>query len=109
MKKIEVELFCPQCLENTVHRATCVGDFLLTLECSNCGKKTRVSRRVPVKELTQDFLERLMTKPLRITEELRRSPRKTLLSLPRRAITKPLRLMQEVMDDLGLLGRERKS
>lgn len=98
---LEAELFCPACNQDCTHVITYVGDQISKIECKVCHRKVEISHHELVKRYAADFLERILTKPQRMTKELEKDLRSFLLSLPRRVVTKPGRVAHEIRDVLG--------
>ncbi|MDI3534609.1 MAG: hypothetical protein PWQ82_974 [Thermosediminibacterales bacterium] len=99
-KSLETELFCLDCDKETVHEVTYVGNYLKCIRCSECGRTTSINRQKLLKHFTADVIERLITKPHRITEELRNDMQRCIHTLPARIITKPFRAMKEISEIL---------
>ena len=49
---------------------------------------------------TTDFIDRVLTKPQRLTEEIKRDLSQFLKSIPIRILTKPYRIAREIGDIL---------
>ncbi len=116
---VAVELFCLECRRETVHRVLYRAGELYRIECSVCGRRVdiepaydvepsepaagggrpgeRVSREDLQRHYADAFLHRVLSKPRRMTEEMRCDLTAFLLSLPLRVLTKPHRLLEEVL------------
>ena len=91
-------LLCLHCDRPTEHVITYVGDRLSSVTCRECGTSLSVDRQKLAERMAADAVERLLTKPKRITEEIRNDLAGFLASLPIRIVTKPYRLAREVID-----------
>jgi transcription elongation factor Elf1 len=94
--KMEAELFCLHCGTDTQHEVTYLGNSLKSIRCSECGNEIEIKREKLLGNYAGDFIERILTKPYRMTEELEKDITKFILSLPIRIITKPYRIAKEV-------------
>ncbi|AYO30906.1 MAG: hypothetical protein PWR06_2126 [Thermoanaerobacteraceae bacterium] len=96
--RMEAELFCLHCNKDTPHTATYVGNTLKSIKCTQCGNEIEIKREKLLGNYAVDFIERILTKPYRMTKELEEDIKKFILSLPIRIITKPYRIAKEVED-----------
>lgn len=72
------------------------GTTLKSIKCIECGSEIEIRREKLLGNYAVDFIERIFTKPYRMTEELEKDLTKFILSLPIRIITKPYRIAKEV-------------
>ena len=98
--KMKAELFCLHCNKDTPHVVTYVGKILKSIKCEECGSEIEINREKLLENYAAEFIERIITKPYRMTKELEKDITKFLLSLPIRIITKPYRVVKEVEDIL---------
>jgi hypothetical protein len=96
--RMEAELFCLHCNKDTPHTVTYVGNTLKSIKCTQCGNEIEIKREKLLGSYAVDFIERILTKPYRMTKELEGDIKKFILSLPIRIITKPYRIAKEVED-----------
>ncbi|MGB9813403.1 MAG: bh protein [Thermovenabulum sp.] len=96
--KMEAELFCLHCNKNTPHTVYYVGNVLKRIKCENCGNEIEIRKEKLIENYALDFIERILTKPYRMTKELEGDIKKFILSLPIRIVTKPYRIVREVED-----------
>lgn len=94
--KLNTELFCSKCQADTEHVLTYVGDSLTESKCKQCGKILGINHNALLELYGADFLVRVLTKPKRMTKELREDLHSFLLSLPKRLVTKPRRVLEEI-------------
>ena len=130
-------LYCPECADEVPHRVAFKRGVVAETVCTECGRALAVMRRArpgvghddPTRSLTSHVVRkragmsladrgfaagrlgilsalprRAVTKPGRLLREVRRDGAAVLLSVPRRAVTKPMRLMAELA---GLTRRAR--
>lgn len=94
----ETRLGCVHCGEDTAHQVEYVGGLLVRSRCAPCGREIR---KPPV-WLKQTYLvelrQRVSSKPWRLAGELRASLPLFLLRAPKRAVTKPFRMLEEVVE-----------
>lgn len=109
---VSVELFCVQCNEFTEHIVTYKGERMESVKCQQCEREIVMWYDKPFQPLSDHgqhvyhhnlrklysrrFLDRILTKPRRMEEELASDLSVFLVTLPLRIITKPVRLLQEV-------------
>ncbi|NPV43278.1 hypothetical protein [Koleobacter methoxysyntrophicus] len=96
--KMEAELFCLHCKEDTPHTVVYVGQSLKRIKCNKCGSALEIKKDKLIEHYAVDFIERVFTKPYRMTKELEGDLKKFIISLPIRIITKPYRIAKEVED-----------
>jgi len=96
--RMEAELFCLHCNKDTPHTVTYVGNTLKSVKCTQCGSEIEIKREKLLGNYAMDFIERILTKPYRMTKELEGDIKKVIFSLPIRIITKPYRIAKEVED-----------
>jgi len=94
--KLNTELFCENCQADTEHVLTYVGGSLTESRCKQCGKVLGLNHNALLEHYGADFLVRILTKPKRMTRELQKDLRSFLLSLPKRLVTKPMRVLEEI-------------
>ena len=94
--KMKAELFCLHCIKDTPHVVSYAGTTLKSVKCIQCGSEIEIRREKLIGNYALDFIERILTKPYRMTAELERDLTKFILSLPIRIITKPYRIAKEV-------------
>jgi len=85
--KVKAQLFCLHCNKETNHTIT-------------CGNEIRINREKLLETYTADFIDRVLTKPHRITEEIKKDLSHFLKSMPIRILTKPYRVAREIGDIL---------
>ena len=94
--KMKAELFCLHCNKDTPHQVTYVSNSLKSIRCLECCSEIEIKRDKLLENYAVDFIDRILTKPYRMTRELEQDLTKFILSLPIRIITKPYRIAKEV-------------
>ena len=109
---VSVELFCTQCNNFTEHVVSYKNERMESITCQQCNRTTVIwyDKTIPPdgekakqhihhhhlsKLYSQEFLNRIMTKPKRMEKELVNDLSVFLVTLPLRIITKPVRLLKE--------------
>jgi hypothetical protein len=94
-------------MQTTVHTVTYSDQRLASLECESCHHRTEVGegannlQKVTLRDIerlyTDEFLQRILSKPQRITHELEEDLSLFLATLPLRLVTKPYRVIKEIL------------
>ena len=95
---LETELFCLHCNRECPHRITYLGTYLKEVRCQECGTHIEMDRKKILETYTAEIIDRLLTKPHRLTEELRKDLSNFIKSMPIRIMTKPLRVAKEIIE-----------
>ncbi|UFJ42363.1 hypothetical protein LOK74_07715 [Brevibacillus humidisoli] len=93
--KFETELYCIDCLGQSLHTVVYVNDVLYKVTCESCGKEHVIKPDLP-KEIYVRYVDRILSKPKRITKEFREDLSHFLSSLPFRLLSKPYRTYNEL-------------
>jgi ribosomal protein L33 len=96
--KVEMELFCEKCNEDTVHVITYAGQKVIKAYCTQCRKEFHANKDTALAAYTDDVMHRIRTKPMRVKAELKSHPVKSVISMPGRVITKLFRIEKEYKD-----------
>lgn len=96
--EMKTELFCLHCGQERLHVITYVGDQLRRVRCQECGTQIEMDRKRILETYTTEVIDRILTKPHRITEEVRKDLSNFIHSFPIRIITKPLRVAKEIIE-----------
>ena len=98
--EVKTFLFCLYCNKETSHTIIYKGRYLEYIRCNICGNAVRINREKLLETYTADFIDRVLTKPQRLTEEIKRDLSQFLKSIPIRILTKPYRIAREIGDIL---------
>ncbi|MGI6112496.1 MAG: bh protein [Mahellales bacterium] len=102
--KIQVQLYCIECLQECEHIIIYWNDKLKAIKCCNCGRKLEIIHEKMLEYCVAHWVKRILTKPKRMTKELENDFKHFLLSLPIRIIKKPYKLAQEISDELHIIA-----
>jgi hypothetical protein len=91
----DVSLYCSRCHEETLHCVQYLNDKISSTECTNCHRKIDMHLN-PKRELYKEIYKRILSKPTRLTQEYRDDLNKFIGEFPKRALSKPYRLMRYV-------------
>ena len=98
MKEVKTTLHCSWCLSEAPTLITYIGDSIVKIECKSCGHVYRISRAALYSSILSEWEKRVLTKPLRLAEEMRNHPSRFVLSFPFRVLSKPLRVTKELAE-----------
>ena len=87
---VEMERYCLTCREETLHVLHYADGLLKEGRCTRCDSVFNNKRKL-IEVYGENLMKRVLTKPLRLAEELQEHPKETLLGLPGRAIRKPFK------------------
>lgn len=94
---MEADLFCIHCKDEVPHKIIYINDKISHLECEVCSRVIDMSLDIQ-KEFYKEVYRRIASKPHRITQEYKDDLSHFLLSIPKRAITKPYRLLKDIKE-----------
>lgn len=93
-QEMEAELYCIHCQEDTLFHITYFNNTLWRIKCETCGHHLEIQEDI-VKKYFSNWVERILTKPKRMTKELEADLAKFFYSMPVRIISKPIRVRKE--------------
>jgi hypothetical protein len=96
IKRMECDFYCNGCKQEGPHFLVYSNNVLVRSECANCGREVPFCEQTLLTLYAKDIVQRILTKPQRLSEELKRDLRHAILTLPVRLLTKPYRLVKEV-------------
>jgi len=99
-KKEKITLFCVNCGKDTSHTVNYIGSFLKSIKCDKCEKKVEIDRRHLRTVFAEDFINRILTKPHRVTEDMKRVFSTIVPFFPKRLIKEPLKVVREIYEIL---------
>ncbi len=102
----KIVLFCISCNKESPHTVQYIGNYLRSVECDNCTKKIEIDRRHLRTVFAEDFINRILTKPHRITEDMKKAVATLMPFFPKRLIKEPLKVLKEIYE---VLKRNNKS
>ena len=98
-----ITLFCVNCNEETPHTVQYIGSYLRSVTCNNCSKKIEIDRRHLRTVFAEDFIDRLLTKPHRINEDMKKAFATLMPFFPKRLFLEPLQVFREIY---GILKKD---
>ncbi len=104
----KITLFCINCNEETPHTVQYIGSYLRSVSCDNCTKKIEVDRRHLRTVFAEDFIDRILTKPHRMTEDMKRAVATLMPFFPKRLIREPLKVLKEIYEILKKNDKNKK-
>jgi uncharacterized Zn finger protein len=96
--KLRSAFRCPSCGEETTHELHYAGETLHEIRCTSCGEEFYAHHH-PVEGYASELRLRVVSKPGRLMSEVRTRP-STLVKIPGRVITKPVRMARELIEVL---------
>lgn len=99
-EKTEIVLFCVNCNKEVPHTVYYIGNYLKSVSCDNCGKKIEIDRRHLRTVFAEDFINRILTKPHRMTEDMKKAVATLVPFFPKRLIREPLKVLKEIYEVL---------
>lgn len=98
--QVTVSLFCIHCREEVDHTICYLNNKISQITCNVCGKSLEIKIDI-TREIFEEWVERLKSKPLRMNEEIRGHMIEFLLSFPFRVTSKPYRIYKEMKEVKG--------
>ena len=88
-------LFCLHCDKETEHQIVYQNNQIQSIKCRECGMTVQINEDYVQKHSRDELVQRVLSKPRRITREIQADLNGFLKSLPHRMITKPYRVYKE--------------
>jgi transcription elongation factor Elf1 len=95
-KKTKIVLFCVNCNKESSHTVYYIGNYLRSVVCDSCNKKIEIDRRHLRTVFAEDFINRILTKPHRMTEDMKKAIATLMPFFPKRLFREPLKVMKEI-------------
>ncbi len=99
-EKEKIILFCVNCGKDTSHTVNYIGSFLKSIQCNKCGRKVEIDRRHLRTVFAEDFINRILTKPHRVNEDMKRAFSTIVPFFPKRLFKEPLKVVREIYEIL---------
>lgn len=96
----KITLFCIKCNEETPHTVQYIGSYLRSVSCDRCAKKIEIDRRHLRTVFAEDFIDRILTKPHRMNEDMKRALATLTPFFPKRLFKEPLQVLREIYEVL---------
>ncbi len=92
----KIILFCINCNKESQHTVYYIGNYLRSVVCDNCNKRIEIDRRHLRTVFAEDFVNRILTKPHRMTQDMRKAFVTLMPFLPKRLFKEPLKVIKEI-------------
>ncbi len=92
----KITLFCVNCNDETSHTVYYIGSYLRSIACDSCTKKIEIDRRHLRTVFAEDFIDRILSKPHRMTEDMKKAFASLVPFFPKRLFTEPLHVLREI-------------
>jgi len=92
----KIPLFCMNCDKETIHTVQYVSGYLASTECNTCGKKIQIDRRHLRAVFAEDFINRILSKPHRMNEDMKKALATLAPFFPKRLLKEPLQVLREI-------------
>ena len=99
----KITLFCINCNEDTSHTVQYIGTYLKSITCDECSKIVEIDRRHLRTVFAEDFIDRILTKPHRMNEDMKRAFATLVPFFPKRLLREPIKVIREIY---GVLKKE---
>jgi len=99
-EETKIYLFCINCNEETEHSVNYIGEYLKSIQCNKCGKKFEIDRRHLRTVFAEDFIERVLSKPHRMSKDFKEAMAYMVPFLPKRLFREPKKVLKEIIDVL---------
>ncbi|MCR1898694.1 bh protein [Irregularibacter muris] len=93
--KLNAMLFCLHCDEDTQHTIIYKQNKIESIQCEKCGVAIMVDHEYVQQHYKEEIIERVLSKPSRMTKEMEADIGVFFSRLPYRVISKPYRLIKE--------------
>jgi len=93
--RMEAYLFCVNCEKDTPHEIEYKEGQISKIICHTCRITVEINQEFVNKHFKEEFAKRVLSKPVRMTEEMEADLSGFLKSLPTRVISKPYRVYKE--------------
>jgi hypothetical protein len=95
-KEAKIVLFCVNCNKESSHTVYYIGNYLRSVACDSCDRKIEIDRRHLRTVFAEDFINRILTKPHRMTEDMKKAVATLMPFLPKRLFREPLKVIKEI-------------
>jgi hypothetical protein len=99
-EEAKIVLFCVNCDKESPHTVHYIGSYLKSVSCDSCSKKIEIDRRHLRTVFAEDFINRILTKPHRMNEDMKKAVATLVPFFPKRLIREPLKVLKEIYEVL---------
>jgi GTPase SAR1 family protein len=108
ISEIDVTLYCSNCHDETLHHIQYLNNKIQSIDCTNCHRK-QVTEMNPMRELYKEVYKRVTSKPTRLTKEYKKDFSHFIEGLPKRVLSKPLRLINYISETKEALRKIKRN
>ncbi|MCX6384172.1 MAG: bh protein [Actinobacteria bacterium] len=99
-EETKIVLFCINCNSETSHTVNYIGEYLKSIQCDKCLKKVEIDRRHLRTVFAEDFIDRILSKPHRMSHDLKEAMACLVPFFPKRLFKEPKKVIKEIIDVL---------
>jgi len=99
-EEAKIVLFCINCNKESPHTVNYIGSYLRSVSCNNCSRTIEIDRRHLRTVFAEDFINRILTKPHRMTEDMKKAVAILMPFFPKRLIREPIKVLKEIYEVL---------
>ena len=99
-EEAKIVLFCINCNKESPHAVNYIGSYLRSVSCNNCSRTIEIDRRHLRTVFAEDFINRILTKPHRMTEDMKKAVAILMPFFPKRLIREPIKVLKEIYEVL---------
>ncbi|MCJ7665298.1 MAG: bh protein [Actinobacteria bacterium] len=108
-EETKIVLFCINCNKESSHTVHYIGSYLRSVSCDKCSRTIEIDRRHLRTVFAEDFINRILTKPHRMTEDMKKAVAILIPFFPKRLIREPIKVLKEIYEVLKKENGERSS
>ena len=95
-EEAKIVLFCINCNKESPHTVNYIGSYLRSVSCDSCSRTIEIDRRHLRTVFAEDFINRILTKPHRMTEDMKKAIAILMPFFPKRLIREPIKVLKEI-------------
>jgi len=99
-EEAKIVLFCINCNKESPHTVNYIGSYLRSVSCDSCSRTIEIDRRHLRTVFAEDFINRILTKPHRMTEDMKKAIAILMPFFPKRLIREPIKVLKEIYEVL---------
>ncbi|AZO94762.1 bh protein [Halocella sp. SP3-1] len=100
LKKINTNLFCINCNEETEHIILYLDDEIKSIECKKCHRISGIDKNELLELYTIDTVKHILTEPFKLNKKIKEEGSTFLYSFPKRIFSKPYRIVKDIFNIL---------
>ncbi|MDD5658397.1 MAG: bh protein [Actinomycetota bacterium] len=99
-EETKIVLFCINCNSDTEHTVSYIGEYLKSIQCNKCLKKIEIDRRHLRTVFAEDFIDRILSKPHRMSRDFKEAMAYLVPFFPKRLFKEPKKVIKEIIEVL---------